>query len=429
MLTAADLRISDLGPCTLPSPLATATIPGGFVPDDARLPLDVEEIPGEPRRPDLAFQKAGPRARVFFEPAKLRVAVLTAGGLCPGLNNVIRSLVMQLKYGYGVEDVLGVRYGFAGLDPASGHAPVALTSEVVADIHRLGGTMLGTSRVHVASEIALQTLMDRDVHLLFAIGGDGTFRGAHALHLAAASRGYPLAVVGIPKTIDNDIPYVWRSFGYLTAVEKAREVIDSAHSEAKSHHNGVGLVRLMGRHAGFIAAGATLASQEVNFCLVPEVPFSLESFLPALRARLQRRRHAVIVVAEGAGQDLIPDGDPRYAPHGSNHLKDIGAFLRDRIVADGNASGVRPDLKYFDPTYFIRSAPADSEDALFCDQLARHAVHAGMAGKTDALVGYWYNVVTHVPFGLVVNDKRCIVETNEIWRSVLQTTGQPARFE
>jgi 6-phosphofructokinase 1 len=430
-ISAEALRPRFLGERRHLSPLAHIYVPGGFVPDDARIPVFIEQIPGRPRRDDLLFEKAGPRERIYFDPSTVRAAVLTAGGLCPGLNNVIRSIVLQLRHGYGVDDIVGLRFGYLGLDPTRAMPPLALTNDVVADIHRLGGTTLGTSREYVAPEVALDFLQSQRIRVLFTIGGDGTLRGAHALFQEASRRGYEIAVIAIPKTIDNDIPYVWRSFGYFTALEKAREVIDAAHSEAKSHFNGVGLVRLMGREAGYIAAGATLASQEVNFTLIPEVPFALEGpqgFLEALRQRIARRAHAVVVVAEGAGQDLIPDDDPQYRPRNGREFKNIGLFLRDQILRHCDATGTPVDIKYFDPAYFIRSAPADSEDALLCDQLARNAVHAAMAGKTDTLIGTWYNVNTHVPIELASAGKKRIAEEDEIWRSVLQTTGQPARL-
>jgi 6-phosphofructokinase 1 len=428
-LTAEALRTKDLGERRFLSPLAQHDLPRGFVPDGAVLPLDIEVQPGRTRREDLFFEKAGPREHIYFDPAQVRAAIVTAGGLCPGLNNVIRSIVLQLHYGYGVRDVLGIRYGYAGMNPSGGHPPIPMTLETVADIHRMGGTILGSSRAQIVPAIAVDFLQNRGIKILFAIGGDGTLRGAHAIHLEAVKRGYPLAVIGVPKTIDNDIPFVWRSFGFFTAIEKSREIIDAAHGEAKSHLNGIGLVRLMGREAGFVAAGATLASQEVNFTLIPEIPFSIGSFVQAVRERLQQRHHAVIVVAEGAGQDLIPDADLRYAPTSRRGgFKNVGLYLRDMISDHCRAHGVPVDIKYLDPTYYVRSAPANAEDALLCDQLARHAVHAGMAGKTDTLIGLWYNINTHVPIELVASRRKRIAESNEIWRSVLQATGQAPHY-
>jgi 6-phosphofructokinase 1 len=430
-LTPELLRTKSLGPRTVPSPLTHGGLAGGFVPDGAAIPLDVEIVPGKPRRDDLSFAKAGPRETIYFDPQTVRAAIATCGGLCPGLNNVIRSICIQLRYGYGVRnEVLGIPYGYLGMNPASGLLPVPLTAERVADIHKHGGTILGSSREKVDPDVAVSFLQRLGIQILFAIGGDGTLKGAHLIHQAAERRGYKLAVVGIPKTIDNDIPFVWRSFGYFTALEKAREVIDYAHNEAKGHFNGVGLVRLMGRSAGFIAAGATLASGEVNFTLIPEVPFKLDGakgFLSCLRQRLDARHHAVIVVAEGAGQELIPD-EPRYNAPGQAGFKNVGLFLLDEIKRDCKAHGLPVDIKYFDPAYQIRSAAANSEDSLLCDQLARHAVHAGMAGMTDTVIGLWYNISTYVPIELVVGRHKRISQTNEIWRTVLHVTGQPARF-
>jgi 6-phosphofructokinase 1 len=431
-LTAEALHIRTLGERTIESPLVRAGGSTGFVPDEAAIPVDVEITPGKERRDDLFFQKAGPRERIFFDPRTVKAAVLTCGGLCPGLNNVIRSIVIQLRFGYGVtNDVVGIPYGYLGTNPASGLMPQHLRPEKVADIHKLGGTILGSSREKVDPEVAVSFLQRLGINLLFAIGGDGTLKGAHLIQKEADRRGYKMAVIGVPKTIDNDIPFVWRSFGYFTALEKAREVIDFAHNEAKGHLNGVGLVRLMGRSAGFITAGATLASQEVNFALIPEIPFNLEGpkgFLACLRARLADRHHAVVVVAEGAGQELVPD-EPRYQTTGAAGFKNVGLYLADAIRRDCQNVQMPVDVKYFDPAYQIRSAPANSEDSLLCDQLARHAVHAGMAGKTDTLIGLWYNISTHVPIELVVGNHKRIKESNDIWRSVLQTTGQPARFE
>jgi 6-phosphofructokinase 1 len=431
-LTPEALKIKNLGERTFASPLTRGGAAPGFVEDEAAIPVDVEITPGKERREELAFEKAGPRERIHFDPRTLKAAILTAGGLCPGLNNVIRSIVLQLRHGYGVtNEVIGIPYGYLGTNPASGLVPQYLRPESVADIHRHGGTILGSSREKVDPEVAVSFLQRLGVHVLFAIGGDGTLKGAHLIHKEADRRGYKLAVIGVPKTIDNDIPFVWRSFGYFTALEQAREVIDFAHNEAKGHFNGVGLVRLMGRSAGFIAAGATLASQEVNFTLIPEIPFRLDGpqgFLAALRGRLAERHHAVVVVAEGAGQEMIPD-EPRYQTTAAGGFKNVGLYLADAIKRDCHEANVLVDVKYFDPAYQIRSAPANSEDSLLCDQLARLAVHAAMAGKTDTLIGLWYNISTHVPIELVVGNHKRIKESNDIWRSVLQTTGQPARFE
>jgi 6-phosphofructokinase 1 len=419
------IPIAQLGDCRYPSPL------GPFVPDDLHVPAELHWNTGRPPAEPGLFEQAGPRARLFFDPAHTRAAIVTCGGLCPGLNNVIRSVVLQLHHGYGVREVIGYRGGYGGLDPANGVEPITLTLELVDKIHRQGGTILGTSRGPVNVAAAVDDLARRGIDLLFTIGGDGTQRGGAALYQEARRRGRPLAVVGIPKTIDNDIPYVSQTFGYPTALEEARLVLDRAHTEAKSVHDGVALVRLMGRSAGFIAAGATLASQDVNYCLVPEVPFVLEGpggFLAALKRRILDRAHAVIVVAEGAGQDLVAGPDGGRDASGNAKLKDIGVHLRERIEAYFKAEGVPAVLRYFDPGYLIRSCAANAEDAIRCDIFARAAVHAAMAGKTGLVIGHLHDRYIHVPIELLASGQKRIDPAGPLWQSVLAATGQPARF-
>jgi 6-phosphofructokinase 1 len=340
-------------------------------------------------------------------------------------------VLLELEPRYGVQDVIGVRYGYAGMDPRNGFEPMRLNAEMVEDIHRNGGSILGTSRGPVDPNVALDWLATRRINVLFCVGGDGTMRGAHGLHLAAEARGYKLSVIGIPKTIDNDIEYVWRSFGYQTAVDEAARVIAGAHQEAKAHYNGIGLVKLMGRDAGFIAAGATVASGEVNFTLIPEIPFELEGetgFLEVLRRRIERRHHAVIVVAEGAGQDLMSERPVEVDPSGNARYRDVGPFLNGRIQDHFREKKVPVTVKYFDPSYLIRSRPANCDDNLLCNQYGRNAVHAAMSGKTDMLVGLWFNVFVHVPIPLAMARKRSMSPTGELWGSVLAATGQQPVF-
>jgi 6-phosphofructokinase 1 len=419
------LAAASLGECRYTSPL-------GFIESgDVWVPADIKWLHGEVPADTRLFEKAGPRARLFFDPAGTRAGLVTCGGLCPGLNNVIRSVFLQLYYGYGVRDVLGFREGYRGLDPMRGEPPVALTPEMVDDIHREGGTILDSSRGPVDTQAAVDNLMGLGVNMLFTVGGDGTQRGGNDLYEEARRRGYPLSVVGIPKTIDNDVLFVSRTFGFTTAVDEARRVIDSAHTEAHSVRNGVSVVKLMGRHAGFIAAAATVASQDVNFCLVPEVAFQLEGdggFLAALERRLQARRHAVVVVAEGAGQELLAATQGEKDASGNAKLQDIGPFLRDRIAAYFQARQMEVTQRYFDPNYQIRSVPANTEDAVLCDRFARHAAHAAMAGKTGLVIGLLHGQFVHVPIGLLSGAKKTLDLGGELWHAVLAATGQPARF-
>ncbi|WP_305072870.1 ATP-dependent 6-phosphofructokinase [Propionivibrio sp.] len=415
------MDITVLGEARYPSPLDY------HVSDKARVPCSVIVDPDAPPAEELFFEVAGPREKLFFDPKKTRAGVVTCGGLCPGLNNVIRSLVLQLYHGYGVREILGFTNGYQGLDPWRGSEPIPLTPEFVEDIHKEGGTVLNTSRGPVDVSVAVDNLIRRKVDILFVVGGDGTQRGGAELFEEARSRGHALAVVGVPKTIDNDVAFVTRTFGYVTAVEEAAKAIACAHTEAHSVFNGISVVKIMGRHAGFIAAGATVASQDVNFTLVPEVPFVLDGedgFLVALKERMLRRAHAVILVAEGAGQHLMAGGEDKYDASGNLKSKDIGIFLRDRIESYFKAEGIPFALRYFDPSYMIRSVPACADDAVLCDFYARNAVHAAMAGKTGLVIGQHHGVFTHVPIGLLASQKKQLDLNSPAWLGVLASTGQ-----
>jgi len=339
---------------------------------------------------------------------------------------------MELHHIYGVKEVIGFRNGYQGLDPAVGKEPIVLTPEFVEDIHKEGGTVLGTSRGPVDVSAAVDNLIRLGVNMLFTVGGDGTQRGANQLFLEARKRGHALAVVGIPKTIDNDVAYVSRSFGYLTAVEEACKVIECAHTEAHSVENGISIVKLMGRDSGFIAAGATVASQDVNFTLIPELPFKMEGpggFLNVLKQRVLKRAHAVIVVAEGAGQDLLVSSNDVRDASGNLKLKDIGLFLKEQIEAYFKTEKVPVVVRYIDPSYIVRSSRADSEDSFLCDLFARNAAHAAMAGKTGLVIGYLHDHFIHVPIEYINAQKKRLDPNSDWWHAVLATTVQPRKFE
>jgi 6-phosphofructokinase 1 len=372
------------------------------------------------------FEPAGPRQRIFFDPPKVKCAIVTCGGLCPGVNDVIRAIVMEAHHNYRVACCVGVRFGLEGLIPKYGHDVMELTPDNVSDIHQFGGTILGSSRGPQPPEEMVDALERMNVSVVFLIGGDGTMRAAEAIQAVVAERRLKIAVIGIPKTIDNDIHFVSRSFGFDTAVEKATESINCAHAEAVGAFNGIGMVKVMGREAGFIAAQATLALKVVNFVLVPEEPFELHGergLLTALEKRLESRRHAVIVVAEGAGQHLLePSG--RTDASGNQRLGDVAGLLRSEIGRYFADKGRPITLKFIDPSYIIRSVPANANDRVYCGFLGQHAVHAAMAGKTGMVVSKLQDRYVHVPLSLITRERKHLNIRSDYWRAVLASTGQ-----
>ena len=381
------------------------------------------ELPG--------FEPAGPRRKIFFDPSKTRAGVVTCGGLCPGFNDVIRALAMELYYRYGVKKVYGFCNGYQGFIAKYGRDVLDLTPEFVSHINEQGGTVLGTSRGQQDPGEIVDCLERMGINILFIVGGDGTLRGGLTITQEIADRGLKISVVGIPKTIDNDIMFIDQSFGFQTAFSVATESIRAAHVEAQAAPNGVGLVRLMGRHSGFIACYASLAKSDANFVLIPEVPFSLEGengLLCHIRRRIERSGHAVIVVAEGAGQDLIGKASNETDASGNVRLTDIGMYLKQRITDDFREAGLELNLKYIDPSYAIRSVAANPYDSVYCIRLAHNAVHAAMSGRTEVIVGRWNARFVHVPMTLAVRQRNQVDPNGDLWMSVLESTGQPPVF-
>lgn len=419
-----DFGIERLGECRIPSPMSGTR----FMTDDQRLlysgyAADIRHCLAEGGEPS-AMELAGPRENIYFDPARLKCGIVTCGGICPGLNEVIRSLVMSLHYHYGVQAVFGFPYGYEGLSCRYGHTPLELTPKSVNAIHGTGGSILGSSRGPQDVCEMVDTLERMNIGILFTIGGDGTLKGAGAIAAEVARRGLKIAVIGIPKTIDNDISYIQKSFGFETAVSEASRFITSAHNEATGARNGIGLVKLMGRDSGFIAAYSVLADNNVNLCLVPEVPFTLDGLFSALKERLKNRGHAVVVVAEGAGQELFRACGERDAS-GNVRFGDIGVLLRDAVNAHFKEQGMAVTLKYIDPSYAIRSLQATPHDSAFCLLLGHNAVHAGMTGRTGMVVGFWRGEFTHVPISLACSTRKKIDPEGWLWSSVLASTGQP----
>lgn len=422
-----DFEISDLGPREISSPVSGRQ----FIEDDERIAFSsqVKNILKQIRtcKTFPSFEKAGPREKIFHRPQSTRAAVITCGGLCPGLNNVIKGLVTVLELEYEVRSILGIRYGYKGLTKDSSHQPLELNCSTVDAIHKQGGTILGSSRGNQDPKKMVDELVKLKVNLLFCVGGDGTLKGAKAIAEEIGKRNLGISVIGIPKTIDNDLSFVEKTFGFETSVHISGEIISSAHHEAEGAENGIGIVKLMGRDSGFIAATAALANSVVDFCLVPEVSFCLDGvkgLLEALAQRLKENSHAVIVVAEGAGQELF-ENSPKRKDQSGNVLKDdIGERLKSEIEQHFSANNKAVSIKYLDPSYHIRSVPAIASDAVFCYQLAEYAVHAGMAGKTNLLIGHWNNFFTHVPIALATEQRRMIDLDSALWKGVLSATQQ-----
>jgi len=436
-----NFEVKTLGKSALKSPIQLGYEMGdgiyNYIKDDERVLynklLECFIKHRDERTMPLSFEKAGPREFIFFEPAKTKAAIVTCGGLCPGLNNVIRSIVMELFYRYGVSDIIGFQYGFEGLIPSCNHPYFELSPEIVDDIHLQGGSVLGSSRGDQDVSEMVNTLERNNINILFCIGGDGTFKGAHQIYEEITKRGLKISVAGIPKTIDNDICFIEKSFGFETAFSKAHDIIANAHNEAKGYYNGVVIIKLMGRDSGFIAANAAISMQEVNFIFVPEMgEFEMEGekgFLNVLEKRIELKHHAMIVVAEGAGQHLFSNQSTEKDASGNIKPNDIGIFLKERIAAYFKKQQIPVFLKYIDPSYIIRSVPAIANDSKFCSQLAQNAVHGAMAGKTDFVVGIWSDIFTYLPISATIGERKKIDLESELWWNVIEATGQPLSFK
>jgi len=435
-----DLNVKTLGTCQYESPLNLSEKYGDSV---VNYVLDKEKIFSISEISEYeyfknnnieipCFEKAGPRKKIFFEPGETISAIVTCGGLCPGLNAVIRAVVLMNYYRYNNKITYGIRNGYMGFIDDYGLEIMTLTPGIVEDIHKTGGTILGSSRGPQSIPAIVDKLVELKVNVLYTIGGDGTLRGAHEIYKEIKKRNLKISVIGIPKTIDNDIAYIDKSFGTETAFSKACDSIDSAHVEAKGAYNGIGLVKLMGRNSGFIAANTTLASNDVNFTLIPEIPFELygeKGFLNILKKRMLKSHHAVILVAEGAGQELFKDNNVEYDASGNKKLDDIGLFLKCKIKEYFENEKIPVSIKYIDPSYIIRSTAPTPNDSVFCLKLAQMAVHAGMSGKTNIVIGYHNGEFIHLPIDIAVSKRKLVDPESELWLSVLESTGQPINFK
>lgn len=430
-----DFTIETLGAAKIKSPLPLSTLTkdgqADFVDDESFILYSIEGkdvLPEAPRSNADVLEVAGPRAKIYFDPTKTHAAIVTCGGLCPGLNDVIRSIVMCLWYRYGVKKISGIRYGYRGFLPEFAMPALELYPDLVSEIHTRGGSILGSSRGYGHRyEDIVESLERMGVNILFGIGGDGTQKGMLKIAEEVKKRNLKIAIVGVPKTIDNDLSFIQKSFGFETAVSKAVDVVNAAHVEAFCAVNGIGIVKVMGRQSGFIAAHTALALTGVSFVLVPEVPFDLDGpngLLTHLEKRILNRSHAVVLVAEGAGQELIGETGETDAS-GNKVLGDIGVFIRDKIAEYFKSKNIEVTIRYIDPSYIIRGAPADSNDSIYCQRLGSNAVHAAMAGKTSMLISLVHNHFVHLPIKMAVSQKNVIDPEGPLWRDVIDATGQP----
>ena len=432
-----DFTVDELGPCKVKSPIQLSKSHGDmianyvydneFVRYNVDVYDDISKDDEEQYKKNL-IQKAGPRELIYFNPKHVNAGICTCGGLCPGLNDVIRAVVRCLWNRYGVRRIRGIRFGFKGLLPEQGFETIDLNPDIVDDIHKTGGSFLGTSRGGGDRVMEIVDAIEAlNMNMIFILGGDGTQRGSLDIANEIEKRGLKVSVVGIPKTIDNDLIFIQRSFGFDTAVEKATEAVAAAHMEAHSHINGIGLIKLMGRESGFIATATALASHETNFCLIPEIPFDLEGekgFLAELEKRIQKRHHAVVIVAEGAGQEHLK-ATGEHDASGNIKLGDIGVFLKDKITEYFKKQKIHINLKYIDPSYQIRSAQANPSDSIYCERLGNNAVHAAMAGKTKIVIGLVHNKYVHLPIRLVTAKRNKVSPEGSMWRDAIDATGQP----
>ncbi|XP_050216994.1 ATP-dependent 6-phosphofructokinase 3-like [Mercurialis annua] len=395
-----------------------------FVHTDDSVPQKIVVHKDSPR--GTHFRRAGPRQKVYFDSDEVHACIVTCGGLCPGLNTVIREIVCGLYHMYGVTRVLGIEGGYKGFYARN---TIPLSPKVVNDIHKRGGTIIGTSRGgHDTSKI-VDSIQDRGINQVYIIGGDGTQKGASVIFEEIRRRGLKVIVAGIPKTIDNDIPVIDKSFGFDTAVEEAQRAINAAHVESESIENGIGLVKLMGRYSGFIAMYATLASRDVDCCLIPESPFYLDGeggLLEYIEKRLKENGHMVIVIAEGAGQELLSEQSTLQDASGNKLLQDIGLFLSQKIKDYSKKKKMTINLKYIDPTYMIRAIPSNASDNVYCTLLAQSAVHGAMAGYTGFTSGLVNGRQTYIPFYRITEKQNKVVITDRMWARLLSSTNQPS---
>ncbi|MEW5303819.1 MAG: hypothetical protein WDW36_006474 [Sanguina aurantia] len=367
--------------------------------------------------------RCGPRKTIYLDPKKVCAAVVTCGGLCPGLNDVVQNIVYTLAdYGVPEDNILGIRYGLRGFYERDAK-PITLTRSLVDGIQLKGGTMLGTSRGGANIREIVRRIDLWGLNMVFVVGGNGGNAAAHAIQEECEAQGVICSVVGVPKSIDNDILLIDRCFGFETAVEEAQRALLAAKVEASSARNGLGVVKLMGRQSGFIAMQASMASGVVDICLIPEISFNLEKVCEHVARCIEAKGHCVVCLAEGAGQDLIQDSTSLGTDQSGNPiLEDIGLFLKNKFKEFFKGEA---DIKYIDPTYMIRAIPTTSNDRIYCKVLGQGAVHGAFAGFTDITVGLISTHYVYLPIPTIIQAPRKVNPKGRRWNRLITGINQP----
>uniref|UniRef100_A0A7S1RYX3 Phosphofructokinase domain-containing protein n=1 Tax=Alexandrium catenella TaxID=2925 RepID=A0A7S1RYX3_ALECA len=358
---------------------------------------------------------------IWWDPSEVRAAVVTCGGLCPGLNSIIREVTNTLWHQYDVRHIYGIQAGYNGLSNPEKHKPIQLSPDKVRDIHMKGGSILKAGRGGFNPEQICDRLERLGINMVFTVGGDGTQHASHLLYEEAKRRNLDISIVGLPKSIDNDILFFDKTFGFDSAVSTAADIMRNGWVEATSCDKGVGIVKLMGRDAGFVAMHAALASTIVDLVMIPEVNVKLEDVIEHIDSTLARKNFMLIAIAEGAGQEFVATGEKDATGH--TKYGDIGTFLRDEINAHLKKSGGRSF--YIDPSYIIRSCPIRPNDHIYCSRLARDAVHCAMRGYTGVCVGPIHNIIVIMPSELIASGKRRVKLTSSAWQSCVQSCNMP----
>jgi 6-phosphofructokinase 1 len=448
----------------------------------------------------LTFAEAGPRNMLRFpghHKKLLKVGVLVSGGIAPGINAVISGIVQRhvLYHTPQITDlrvpgktprsytlqVFGFRNGFAGL-LAGDDVTVLYDSDspdekLRAHLRRIanrGGSEIGTSRYDDLLSTAdpdkrekdldqvAENLANRHFDILYVIGGDGSMRAAHATWKRSRDNGKSLSVIGVPKTMDNDILWVWQSFGFLSAVEKAREALQQLHTEATSNPR-LCVVQLFGSDSGFVVSHAALASGVCDAALIPEVPFTMKKLADYITERLSKRfrpgaggqsPYGMIVMAETAvpqdAEDYLSDPEVDLDEnekaaiqafvskgcrvHGqtpdelrTGGLKVVSRVLQKRIREMKVDDAYWADFRVFtnEPRHLLRAIPPSASDVAFGQRLGVLAVDNAMAGYTDFMISQWMTEYVLVPLDLVVLGRKRVPPNGIFWKSVVASTGQP----